>query len=195
MSTPIAKNSSQPIQLIVGLGNPGAEYENTRHNAGAWFAEALANQHNVTLRMETKFKGYFGLFDNCKLLIPTTFMNLSGQAVKAVANFYKIPVAAILVVHDELDFAAGIVKLKFGGGDNGHNGLKDIIANMHSADFHRLRLGIGRPADRNFVDYVLHAPSRSDKALITDAIERALAVVPALLTGNVAKAMQELHTT
>lgn len=183
-----------PIQLIVGLGNPGDEYENTRHNVGAWFVEALAEQHKISLRMETKFKGLFGAFENCKLLIPTTFMNLSGQAVKAVANFYKISPEEILVAHDELDFEAGVVKLKIGGGNNGHNGLKDIIANLNSADFYRLRFGIGRPNDKNYTDYVLHSPSKTDKAQIENAIDNAINIVPELLAGNFAKAMQNLHT-
>lgn len=183
------------IQLIVGLGNPGEEYENTRHNVGAKFVETLAQQEKITLRMETKFKGFFGALDNCKLLIPTTFMNLSGQAVKAVATFYKVPPEEILIIHDELDFAAGIIKLKFGGGNNGHNGLKDIIANLHSADFYRLRLGIGRPIDKNYSDYVLHLPSKIEKKQIENAILEALKIVPELLQGNFAKAMQELHTT
>jgi PTH1 family peptidyl-tRNA hydrolase len=187
------------IKLIVGLGNPGAEYAETRHNAGAWLVEFLAQQENVSLRYETKFTGSTGIFQlsdcDCRLLIPDTFMNLSGKAVRAIAEFYKFAPSEILVVHDELDLPVGTVRLKHGGGHGGHNGLRDIIAQLHSHDFYRMRLGIAHPGERHLVlDYVLHRPSRDDKQLIDDAIANAINVIPELLKGQMDKAMQKLHT-
>lgn len=186
------------IQLIVGLGNPGAEYAETRHNAGAWLIETLAAQHHQTLRPETKFSGLVANMQieqhDCRLLIPTTFMNSSGQAVQAVANFYRIAVENILVVHDELDLPVGTVRLKQGGGDGGHNGLRDITARL-SNNYWRLRIGIGHPGQRDRVhDYVLSRPSRADHALMIESIENALTVLPEILLGEQQKAMQKLHT-
>ncbi len=139
---------ADPIRLIVGLGNPGAEYENTRHNAGFWLVERLARQEGITLSPDKKFFGLSGKGriggQECYLLMPTTFMNRSGQAVAALANFYKIKTSEILVVHDELDMPPGVAKFKTGGGHGGQNGLRDIIARMsNQKDFHRLRVGIG----------------------------------------------------
>lgn len=186
-----------PINLIVGLGNPDKEYEATRHNAGAWLVESLARQYKTDLRLEPKFKGLTADIINCgnecKLLIPTTYMNNSGIAVRAITHFYKIPIENILVAHDELDFLPGIIRLKHGGGVNGHNGLLSITEHLNNT-FYRLRIGIGRPENKNgFSDYVLSNPSPSDKKLIIEAIDRALAIVPLLLTGEIAQAMQILH--
>ncbi len=189
-----------PIRLIVGLGNPGPQYSNTRHNAGAWFVQSLTEQQHTSLRRETKFSGDYQKISlhghDCHLLIPTTFMNLSGTAVAAVAHFFKIPVNAILVAHDELDLPAGIAKLKHGGGHAGHNGLRDMIAKLGSADFYRLRLGIGHPGSPEKVtSYVLNAPGKLERQAIDDAIAKSLLTLPDLLTGHFAKAMKELHTT
>jgi PTH1 family peptidyl-tRNA hydrolase len=185
------------IELIVGLGNPGPQYENTRHNVGAWFIEELAKQENVVLRFETKFHGLFSsckIADSeCKLLFPSTFMNNSGQAVRAVVNFYKIPPEAILLAHDELDFAAGTVKLKFGGGLAGHNGLEDIAKALNTRQFYRLRFGIGRPQNKDVINYVLNNPSQSEKILIKEAISKAISAVPDLVSGQMAKAMQTIN--
>ena len=144
------------IQIVVGLGNPGPEYTRTRHNAGVWFVEALANRHNISLRPEKKYSGLYGkgLIGNevVHLLIPTTFMNRSGQAVAPLANFFRIPVENMLIAHDEMDIDPGVCKIKQGGGHGGHNGLKDIIAKMaNNKDFYRLRIGIGHPGHRDRV--------------------------------------------
>lgn len=187
------------IQLVVGLGNPGHQYAATRHNVGAWCVEEIADKYAAEMRVESKFSGLFGVFNldgvTCKLLTPTTYMNLSGQAVRAVASFYRIPPESILVVHDELDFEPGVARLKFGGKDNGHNGLRDIIAQLHTNQFHRLRLGIGRPANKNIdvADYVLSTPSNSDALLIQDTIARCLSTLPLLVAGNIAQATQEIN--
>lgn len=190
---------NHPIKLIVGLGNPGAEYHNTRHNAGAWFIENLVDAENIALRLESKFKGLYGKMslDNneCHLLIPTTFMNLAGASVIALAHFYKIPPEAILVAHDELDLPVGTVRLKFDGGHGGHNGLRDIIEKLGTPKFHRLRIGIDRPApQRNVADYVLNKPSLAEKSEIDRSIEEAATYVPDLLAGNLSKCTQKLHT-
>lgn len=186
-----------PIQLIVGLGNPGQEYELTRHNAGAWLVQRLTEQHKIDLRSEPKFKGLLGTISDhgneCKLFLPATYMNNSGLAVKAITSFYKIPVENILVAHDELDFLPGIVRIKQDGGANGHKGLISIIEHLNTA-FYRLRIGIGRPENKDeLTNYVLGNPSRSDKKQIVTAIDLALSVMPLLLEGNVAAAMQIMH--
>jgi PTH1 family peptidyl-tRNA hydrolase len=190
---------STPIQLIIGLGNPGPEYEQTRHNAGAWLVTEIANSHHVSLRQEAKFKGLYGQFslngELCRLLIPTTFMNLSGQSVQALANFYKIPVTAMCVAHDELDLDPGTVRLKFDGGHGGHNGLRDIISHLHTNAFHRLRIGIGHPGhSKDVVDYVLKRPSRHDEIQIHSAINDALHILPDIIAGKMQHAMKVLHT-
>ncbi|WP_085938421.1 aminoacyl-tRNA hydrolase [Beggiatoa alba] len=187
-----------PIALIVGLGNVGAEYEATRHNAGFWFVNNLAKQTNATFRQETKFHGEVARLEKSDwkgwLLKPTTFMNRSGQSVIALANFYKISPEQILVVHDELDLPVGTARLKQGGGHGGHNGLKDIIANL-GANFYRLRIGIGHPGNRaEVVNYVLHAPSRDEQISIDTSIDAALKILPFLFKDEMAKAMQVLHS-
>jgi len=188
------------IQLIVGLGNPGSEYEPTRHNAGFWFVDDLARRCRQEFRAEPRFhseivrcqlEGY-----ECRLQKPLTFMNRSGQAVGALMRFFKIPVEQILIVHDELDLPPGTVRLKKGGGHGGHNGLRDLISHLGSKEFYRLRLGIGHPGHRDqVVDYVLRKPSLEDRRLIEDAIYEALNVMPDILAGQFEKAMNTLHTT
>ncbi|QQD20880.1 aminoacyl-tRNA hydrolase [Venatoribacter cucullus] len=191
---------SDSIQLIVGLGNPGAEYQHTRHNAGAWLVEKLARQEGIQLLPERKFHGLYGKGriggQDCWLLIPTTFMNLSGNAVQALANFYKLAPAQILVVHDELDLPAGQAKFKFGGGHGGQNGLRDIISKLgNNQNFHRLRIGIGHPGDKSKVTgHVLGKPSQAELKAMQDVIDEALCVLPQALGGDLAKAMNRLHS-
>ena len=187
------------VKLIVGLGNPGKQYEQTRHNAGFWFVEEVARQTGCQFRPETKFLGEVARVQSAGLdywlLKPATFMNRSGQSIQALANFYKIDVDEILVVHDELDLEPGVARLKKGGGHGGHNGLRDTIAALSSKDFQRLRLGIGHPGDRNMVvDYVLKSPSKPHFNQIEEAIYQASKVLPQVISGDVATAMQELHT-
>lgn len=180
-------SSSHGIQLIVGLGNPGPDYKDTRHNAGEWFAEALCQQFRLSLKTESKFharhtKWTFG-GKEYHILIPTTFMNHSGQAVGLFAKYYQIPVEAILIAHDELDFPAGEFRFKTGGGHAGHNGLRDIIHHLHSREFHRIRLGIGHPGNKDEVaDYVLSNPSKEDKQFIRTAIQAAIPALQKWLT-------------
>ena len=187
-----------PIRLIVGLGNPGSQYDKTRHNAGFWFVDELARRYSGKFAAEKRFSG-----EACKLqagsqtvwlLKPTTFMNRSGLAVSQLANFYQIPVEQILVAHDELDIPAGDVRLKQAGGHGGHNGLRDIHAHM-TANYWRLRLGIGHPGDRNkVVDYVLSRPSVDDEIMITRAIDTAADQIGLILSGEMQQAMQKLHS-
>lgn len=188
------------IKLIVGLGNPGAEYHQTRHNAGADFVYSLAAQHSTSLTPESKFFGlcariFIGSKD-IRLLIPTTYMNLSGKAVSAIAQFYKIPVESILVAHDELDLAPGTAKLKIGGGHGGHNGLKDIIKCMgNNNGFARLRIGIDHPGNAKLVsNYVLKKAPVTEFQLIEDSIANALRVLPKVIDGEWNQAMKTLHT-
>lgn len=188
-----------PIQLIVGLGNPGPRYQDTRHNAGQWFVERLARDHGKTLLAEPKFHGLFAKIplgnNTVGLLIPTTFMNNSGQSVGAVANFFKIPPAAILVAHDELDLPSGVLKLKKEGGHGGHNGLRDIINHLGTQNFPRLRVGISHPGHKDLVlNYVLGNPSKGEKQQIDTAIEDFSLHLPALLAGDWDKVTQTLHT-
>lgn len=187
------------IQLIVGLGNPGPQYEATRHNAGFWFVEALARKYLAELRSEGKFKGWVGKTvidgDTLWLLMPDTFMNRSGQAVQALAGFYKIPAEQILVVHDELDLPAGAARLKQGGGHGGHNGLRDLIEKLGSREFHRLRVGIGHPGDKSQVhNYVLNRPSTDERIAMERSIDDAMSVLPLIMRGEWQKAMNELHS-
>ncbi len=188
------------VQLIVGLGNPGPEYEQTRHNAGALFVERLASSQGSTLSMDRKYFGLVGKFSHqgkdVRLLIPTTYMNRSGQAVAALAGFFRIAPDAILVAHDELDLPPGVAKLKQGGGHGGHNGLRDIIAQLGNQNgFHRLRLGIGHPGHSSQVTgYVLGRAPRSEQDLLDGSIDAALAVLPQMLAGDWTKAMQTLHS-
>ena len=185
------------IRLIVGLGNQGKEYEGTRHNAGFRLVERFAETQRIALRKELKYHGLAGRDETSGvwLLMPTTFMNLSGKSVGALSGFYKIAPAEILVAHDELDFLPGMVKMKLGGGVGGHNGLKDISAHLGTNDYWRLRFGIGHPGDRDVVaDYVLSKPSKLDREAIEETIDRALAILPLAVAGEVERAMHKLHT-
>ncbi|MBU0653869.1 MAG: aminoacyl-tRNA hydrolase [Gammaproteobacteria bacterium] len=187
-----------PIRLIAGLGNPGSQYDKTRHNAGFWFVDELARRYSGQFAAEKRFSG-----DVCKLQVgantvwlikPMTFMNRSGLAVRQLADFYRIPVEQILVAHDELDIAAGDVRLKQAGGHGGHNGLRDLHAHL-GADYWRLRLGVGHPGDRSkVVDYVLSRPSADDEIVIMRAIDDAASQIELILQGDMQKAMQALHT-
>ncbi len=186
------------MRLVVGLGNPGAEYEATRHNAGFWWVENLADAQGVALRSEARFHGKVARLraagGECWLLEPQTFMNLSGRAVAALATFYKLAVGDILVVHDELDLPPGSARLKRGGGTAGHNGLKDIARHL-GPDFWRLRIGIGHPGDRAEVaGFVLRPPRKEEAALISEAIEKSLDVWPDIAAGHMEKAMHRLHS-
>ncbi|MGD8999187.1 MAG: aminoacyl-tRNA hydrolase [Granulosicoccaceae bacterium] len=187
------------IALIVGLGNPGADYEATRHNAGFWFVDELARISGASFRADNKFHGEVAKVnlhgEAVWLLKPTTYMNRSGQAVSALARYYKLAPEQILVAHDELDFPAGQVKLKRGGGHAGHNGLRDIISALgNQKNFWRLRIGIDHPGNAKDVsDYVLARPSRADRDAIERAIDDAVRALPAMLEGDAEKAMRDLH--
>lgn len=190
---------SAPVELVVGLGNPGPKYGETRHNAGFWFADALALECRGSFRAEPKFNGDVARIHiagrDLWLLKPQTYMNHSGQPVGALARFYKLAPENILVVHDELDLDAGTARLKKGGGHGGHNGLRDIVGQLGSRDFLRLRLGIAHPGDsKDVVDYVLNRPSKADRVLIDDAIRDALDVLPEVVDGELERAMNHLHT-
>ncbi len=192
------------IRLLVGLGNPGPEYEATRHNAGFWWVDDVARQLKTTLLAE---RAYFGLAARVSrplpgvdgpvwLLQPQTFMNLSGKSVGALARFFKIAPEEVLVAHDELDLAPGELKLKFGGGHAGHNGLRDIHAQLGSADYWRLRIGIGHPGVKTEVaNYVLGRPSATHREAIEASLARALTALPHLLAGEMSKATLLIHTT
>ena len=187
------------IRLFVGLGNPGAEYEATRHNAGFWWIDHVAGEHAARLSVESKFFGLAGKMNvhgqESWLLKPSTFMNASGRAVAALARFYKIAPEEILVIHDELDLPPGTAKLKQGGGNGGHNGLKDIAAQLGTPNFWRLRLGIGHPGDRNaVVNFVLKPPMKEEFRLIEDNILDSVKLLPLLLEGSFEAAMLKLHT-
>ena len=184
------------IKIIAGLGNPGRKHARDRHNAGFWFAERLAARERVSFRAEPRYPADTArLAGEIWLVMPQTYMNLSGKAVGALARFYKIQPDEVLVAHDELDFPPGTVKLKLGGGVAGHNGLKDIAAQLGTHGFWRLRLGIGHPGDKNLVaDYVLNSPSPDDRALIDESIERGLDVSPLILAGDLQAATMKLHT-
>ena len=187
------------IKLIVGLGNPGREYENTRHNAGFWWVDEFARLQKLSFKSETKFHCLTarGLAHGREILLlkPQTFMNVSGRAVVALAQFYKIAPAEMLVVHDELDLPPGVARLKMGGGHGGHNGLKDIIAHLGTKDFWRLRIGIGHPGERaDVVDYVLHEPRREEAELIQHAMQRAQDVAHLIVEGKLEAAMLKLHS-
>ena len=187
------------IRLIVGLGNPGREYDFTRHNAGFWWVDALAQQYSWSFRAENKFYGLVarGRLDGHELFLlkPQTFMNVSGRAVGALAQFYQIEPGQILVVHDELDLPPGGIKLKFGGGHGGHNGLKDIFSHLGTREFWRLRIGIGHPGERAaVVNYVLNAPRAEENGLIEHAVQRGLQVAPLVFAGKLEAAMLKLHS-
>jgi len=188
-----------PIKLIVGLGNPGPEYEDTRHNAGFWLLDQLAQQWHSHWQDDRKFFGHLirstRPSGEIRLLKPQTYMNLSGQAVQAVASFYKIQPQEILVIHDELDLEPGRIKFKLGGGNGGHNGLKDIQARLGTPNFYRLRLGIDHPGDRNLVvGYVLNKPSAEHRQQIDDSIAKSLQGLPAVLNGEWEEATRFLHS-
>ena len=189
-----------PVELIVGLGNPGPNYDRTRHNAGADLVLELAKSYHTTLKHESKFFGDTAKINidgrDVRLLIPTTFMNRSGQSVAALARFYQVPVEAILVVHDELDIAPGSARFKKGGGHGGHNGLRDIVQSLgNNKSFARLRIGIGHPGDaRQVADYVLKKASPSDQQLISNSIDDALRSLPLAIAGQWERAMTVLHT-
>ena len=188
------------IKLIVGLGNPGREYEATRHNAGFWWVDEFARAHSSTFKADSKFHGLVARSSlhghEVILLKPQTFMNASGRAVAALMQFYKISAAQILVVHDELDLPPGVSRLKMAGGHGGHNGLKDIIAHLGSKDFWRLRIGIGHPGERTeVVNFVLHEPRREERELIDEAMQHAQNIAHLVIEGKTEAAMLKLHST
>ncbi len=190
--------SAQPLKMIVGLGNPGGEYARTRHNAGFWLLDELARRHGANFRSESRHQADIARArigdDELWLVKPMSFMNRSGGPARSVAGFYKVPVESILVAYDELDFPAGVVRLKQGGGAGGHNGMRDMIAQLGDP-FWRLRIGIGHPGDRSAVlNYGLGRPSPEDERLIGEAIQAAADIVPLLLTDGPQKAMNRLHT-
>jgi len=190
---------SSHIQLIVGLGNPGTRYSGTRHNAGFWFVDKLTDKFSARFSTERKFFGDVARLQvdksECLLLKPGTFMNESGRAVRAIMDYYNIGPEELLVVHDEIDFDPGIIRLKQNGGDAGHNGVRDIIDHVSSNNFLRLRIGVGHPGHKDKVTgSVLGKPTRTDQKLIMDAIAKGIDVLPLILIGEYAKAMNVLHT-
>ena len=190
---------STAITLIAGLGNPGQQHQHNRHNAGAMFLDALCRRHKVELKADKKFNGMTGTTSingvETRLLFPTTYMNKSGLSVAALANYYKIEPAQILVAYDELDLPLGTTRLKFGGGHGGHNGIRDIISALGSADFLRLRIGIGHPGQASKVlGHVLGDFTRDEAAQLDTEIDKALAQLPLLAEGKTEIAMQQLHT-
>ncbi len=192
--------SDTPLKLIVGLGNPGPQYDSNRHNAGVIFLHHLCAGYSGTMRGESKFFGEFTSINiagqEVKLLFPTTFMNGSGKAVAAVCNFYKIAPENMLVAYDEIDFEVGVTRFKQGGGHGGHNGMRDIINALGgNRDFYRLRIGVGHPGHKSMVaNYVLSDPSRSDADVIMSNIEDAIRVMPKAVIGEWEEAMRLLHT-
>lgn len=185
------------ISLIIGLGNPGKEYAQTRHNAGFWFVEQLADRYGISLKAEPKFHGFTGRGQieghDVRLLLPTTFMNRSGQSVVPFAKFYQVTPEAILIAHDELDMDPGIIRLKTGGGHGGHNGLRDIVPHI-GPNFHRLRIGIGHPGSKERVSgHVLGKASSSEQDLMDAAIDHALSKVKMLVDGQVSQAMNQIN--
>ena len=191
---------SESIRLIVGLGNPGSQYDKTRHNAGAEFVEQLAQQLHTPLQTEKRYHGLYAKAflgqQEIHLLIPTTFMNLSGQSVQALSSYFKIPVESILVAHDELDLDPGVARLKKGGGHGGHNGLRDIIAKFGGdKEFKRLRIGIGHPGNAKLVhNFVLSRAPSSERTLMQAALDESLSCLPVLCEQGMAPAMNRLHT-
>ena len=190
---------AQDIVMVVGLGNPGTDYENTRHNAGALFVEALAREAGQTLRPEKKYHGLYARIQwqglDLHLLNPSTFMNRSGTAIKALADFFKISPEQILVAHDELDLPPGTAKLKKGGGHGGHNGLRDTIAHLGTNDFQRLRLGIGHPGDsRKVTGFVLGRLGKQETEQLTAVFDEVMRVLPDAASGKLAAAMNRLHS-
>ena len=185
------------LSLIVGLGNPGSEYAQTRHNAGFWYVQQLAEQYHIPLKSDSRFFGISGRGtiegQDVRLLLPSTFMNRSGQSVVPFVKFYQIPTHQILIAHDELDMPAGQIRLKTGGGHGGHNGLRDIVPHI-GADFHRLRVGIGHPGSREKVTaHVLGKAPQAEQQLFDQAIEQALQRTHLLVGGQIDKAMNQLN--
>jgi peptidyl-tRNA hydrolase, PTH1 family len=188
-----------PLQLVVGLGNPGAEHEDTRHNAGFWFVDELARRHDLRLKPERRYNAEAGRGEiggrPLWFLKPMGYMNRSGQSVRAFCDYLQLPSDQVLVVHDELDLPPGVARLKWGGGAGGHNGMKDVIAHL-GEDFWRMRIGIGHPGHRDLViGYVLERPSSVELRLMREAIELAVAEFPTLLTEGAEKMMNRLHTS
>ncbi|VAW50109.1 Peptidyl-tRNA hydrolase [hydrothermal vent metagenome] len=187
------------LKVIVGLGNPGSKYTETRHNAGFWFMDEVARKYGASFRADKKFHGEVAKVSiegkDIWLLKPDTFMNRSGLAVQSLLSFYRITAEQLLVAHDEIDLPPGTAKLKTGGGHGGHNGLRDIISQLASKEFHRLRIGVGHPGSKDqVVDYVLRNASRDDHILIDRDIDDAVAVLPDLASGAFEQAMQKLHS-
>lgn len=187
------------IKLIVGLRNPGADYAQTRHNVGQWFVDLLAHHSHTAFRVEKKLHCEVASITTasgiCRLALPLTFMNHSGLPLRALTQFYQYRPDEILVVHDDLDLMPGRIKLKTGGGHGGHNGLRDILSHLGHADFHRLRIGIGHPGQKELVvNYVLGKPILSERQQIEGAMARALAVMPQLMAGELGLAMNQLNT-
>lgn len=187
-----------PIQLIVGLANPGKEYALTRHNAGAWWVQLMCQQNYINLTNQSKLQATLAQATvsehKFRAAIPTTYMNHSGQAVAKIVKYFSIPVDEILVVHDDLDFEPGVLRLKSGGGHGGHNGLRDIIPQLGSDKFHRLRVGIGHPGNRDMVsDFVLSTPSKHDKQKIDNALDNSLSILPSILQADWEAAKNILH--
>ena len=185
------------IRLLVGLGNPGKEHERNRHNAGFWLVERFAAGEHVVLRKDAKFQALVGRHEpsGAWLLLPQSYMNSSGRPVQMLAGFFKIAPAEILVAHDELDFEPGVARIKQGGGIAGHNGLKDISQRLATHEYWRLRLGVGKPPDKDTgADYVLHRPAAEERAAIDAAIGRAMELLPMCFSGDLQGAMQKLHT-
>ncbi len=187
------------LKLIAGLGNPGRKHERDRHNVGFWFVSRLASGERVELKTVAKYHGRVGKLERPAgelwLLLPQTYMNLSGKSVGTLSRYYRIQPEEVLVVHDELDFPPGVAKLKLGGGVAGHNGLKDIAAQLGTHGFWRLRIGIGHPGDKNLVaDYVLMQPAAGERELIEAALGRCMEVSGLLLDGDMEAAMLKLHT-
>lgn len=187
------------IKLILCLRNPGSAYEQTRHNAGAWFALKSAQHYNASFKIDKKLQAEIAVLNindqACRLAMPLTFMNHSGQPARAISQFYQIAPEEILVIHDEIDLIPGRIKLKTGGGHGGHNGLRDIVSQLASTQFHRMRIGVGHPGHSDLVaQYVLNKASQQDRQHIYDAIDRGIAVLPFILAGDLARAMNQLNT-
>lgn len=185
------------ISLIVGLGNPGTEYAQTRHNAGFWYVERLSQRYGISLKSESRFHGLTGRGQieghDVRLLLPSTFMNRSGQAVVPMAKFFQVSPAQLLIAHDELDLASGVIRLKSGGGHGGHNGLRDIVPHL-GAEFHRLRIGIGHPGHREKVTgHVLGKAPTAEQALLDQALDEALRLTDLIVAGNISQAMNQLN--
>lgn len=185
------------ISLIVGLGNPGTEYAQTRHNAGFWYVERLAQRYGISLKSESRFHGLTGRGQieghDVRLLLPSTFMNRSGQAVVPMAKFFQVPADQLLIAHDELDLASGVIRLKSAGGHGGHNGLRDIVPHL-GTEFHRLRIGIGHPGHRDKVTgHVLGKAPTAEQALLDQALNEALRLTDLIVAGNISQAMNQIN--